>query len=245
MSRAYELDLYSIVEATRAATSTDDLFEFFHVAASAFGFQSSGFIVARAGTFDPLPGKHAPISHTFFDELMDVYIDKSTAKVDPLLVEGQKTMLPFHWFSMLERKLEKPSENFIHSLRAIGYQDGVVIPVHVPGGIIVNFNFATTTGQAELSPIEYVMLQNLSNQVYTRYQELQNQEPFDLPTLTARESEILHWAAMGKSNNDIADILSISAHTVDTLLRRVYAKLNVSSRIGAVLKGVSYGLIRP
>ena len=50
--------------------------------------------------------------------------------------------------------------------------------------------------------------------------------------------------AQGKSNGVIADILSISPGTVDTYLRRIFEKLDVTDRTSAAVKGVSMGLIR-
>jgi DNA-binding NarL/FixJ family response regulator len=47
------------------------------------------------------------------------------------------------------------------------------------------------------------------------------------------------------SNNYIAERLNISENTVDTMLRRVFAKLGVNNRISAVLRGIGSGLILP
>ena len=62
--------------------------------------------------------------------------------------------------------------------------------------------------------------------------------------LSLREVEILRWVAQGKSNGVIADILSISPGTVDTYLRRIFEKLDVTDRTSAAVKGVGMGLIR-
>ena len=64
-----------------------------------------------------------------------------------------------------------------------------------------------------------------------------------LPVLSAREAEVLTWAARGKSNAAIGEILGISAHTVDAHLRRIYLKLGVFDRISAALRGLGFGLI--
>lgn len=51
--------------------------------------------------------------------------------------------------------------------------------------------------------------------------------------LTAREAEVLCWAAKGKINRDIAAIVGASAATVKKHLERVYAKLGVETRTAA------------
>lgn len=65
------------------------------------------------------------------------------------------------------------------------------------------------------------------------------------PLLSARENEVIHWVARGKSNSVIGDILGCSAHTVDTHLRRIFAKLEVSDRISAAVRAVALGLTSP
>ncbi len=54
------------------------------------------------------------------------------------------------------------------------------------------------------------------------------------PTLTARELDILGQLAQGLGNRDIARALFISQATVKTHLGRIYDKLGVDTRAGAV-----------
>ncbi|MFE0422957.1 response regulator [Streptomyces sp. NPDC058953] len=54
------------------------------------------------------------------------------------------------------------------------------------------------------------------------------------PTLTDRETDILGQLARGLGNRDIARALFISEATVKTHLGRIYAKLGVDTRAGAV-----------
>jgi DNA-binding CsgD family transcriptional regulator len=51
--------------------------------------------------------------------------------------------------------------------------------------------------------------------------------------LTAREREVMQWVCAGKSNGEIATILTISAHTVKDHLKQVYIKLGVENRTAA------------
>ncbi len=54
--------------------------------------------------------------------------------------------------------------------------------------------------------------------------------------LTQREAEVLLWIAKGKANRDIADILGLSARTVNKHLEQIYVKLGVENRASAAVK---------
>lgn len=53
--------------------------------------------------------------------------------------------------------------------------------------------------------------------------------------LTRREAEILALVAVGDTNSEIADKLSISSNTVRTHLYNIFKKINVSNRLQATL----------
>ena len=59
----------------------------------------------------------------------------------------------------------------------------------------------------------------------------------DVP-LTAREREVLHWLAGGKTDKDIGEILAISPRTVHKHLQRIYEKLGVETRTAAVARAL-------
>jgi transcriptional regulator EpsA len=59
--------------------------------------------------------------------------------------------------------------------------------------------------------------------------------------LTERQLEILHWVKMGKTNNEIAQIVTISELTVKNHLQKVFQRLNVHNRAQAVAKIMSMG----
>jgi len=51
--------------------------------------------------------------------------------------------------------------------------------------------------------------------------------------LTARESQVLHWIAQGKTNREIAQILEMSPRTVNKHLEQIFPKLAVDNRTAA------------
>jgi DNA-binding NarL/FixJ family response regulator len=61
--------------------------------------------------------------------------------------------------------------------------------------------------------------------------------------LSDREKEILLLMTTGLIKKEIADKLTLSIHTVDTYLRRIYEKLEVNTRTGAVAKALKEGLV--
>lgn len=56
------------------------------------------------------------------------------------------------------------------------------------------------------------------------------------PGLSPREQEIVRMVAKGYGNKTIARVLDISCWTVGTYLRRIFAKLGVSTRAAMIVK---------
>ncbi|MFK7851515.1 MAG: response regulator [Akkermansiaceae bacterium] len=65
----------------------------------------------------------------------------------------------------------------------------------------------------------------------------------EVEALTAREEDVLKALVKGYSKKEIADELSISAHTVDMHLRSVYRKLHVRTQTEAVSKALRQGIV--
>ena len=79
-------------------------------------------------------------------------------------------------------------------------------------------------------------------------QPAEKQEPEREPgpaLLSAREAEVLRLVAMGFTYEEVAQRLRISRHTVLTFVRRIYAKLEVNSKMEAVNEARRKGLLGP
>ncbi len=66
--------------------------------------------------------------------------------------------------------------------------------------------------------------------------------PADIP-LTTREVEVLRLVAQGLTNNQIAQKLTISSHTVNTHVQAIYSKIGVTSRSEATRYAIQRHLI--
>ncbi len=74
-----------------------------------------------------------------------------------------------------------------------------------------------------------------------RKQEPPGAETSTTPELTARELEVLQLLTHGRSNRAIAEELCLSDRTVQAHLTSIFAKMQVSSRLEAVLAGIRRG----
>jgi DNA-binding NarL/FixJ family response regulator len=63
--------------------------------------------------------------------------------------------------------------------------------------------------------------------------------------LARRELEVLRLLARGKTNQEIAQILGLSALTVKTYVQRIIGKLGVSDRTQAAVRAAELGLLAP
>ena len=85
--------------------------------------------------------------------------------------------------------------------------------------------------------------QKLPVPIFQRATAKPKSEHKEIAELTRREREILACVANGLRNREIAEKLCISEQTVKTHLTRIFAKLDVNSRLGAAL--AFYGKDRP
>jgi two-component system, NarL family, response regulator NreC len=97
---------------------------------------------------------------------------------------------------------------------------------------------AVSAGKAFFSPtVSKILAEDYLRQVQQRGCE----DPYEL--LTARERELLQLVAELKSTKDIATLLGVSPHTVDTHRGNLMQKLNVHSIPELILYAVRRGII--
>src|ERR1039458_2289318 len=97
---------------------------------------------------------------------------------------------------------------------------------------------AVSEGKAFFSPaISKMLVEDYVRQMKERSVE----DSYDL--LTTREREILQLLAEGKSNKDVANILNLSPHTVETHRRNILQKLNLHSGAELILYAIRKGVI--
>ena len=139
--------------------------------------------------------------------------------------------------------------------RRIGIDHALAVPLHADGHWLVSF--VLNRSKRDFSDLEVAVLaqvRRVLGRLFDRGHLLERlrdahsgtssaTEPPSLAAslpLTWREREVLRWAAAGKTDRDIADILAISHRTVHKHLQRVYSKLGVETRTAAVMRAIAH-----
>lgn len=68
-------------------------------------------------------------------------------------------------------------------------------------------------------------------------------ELMQIAELTERELEVLTLITDGLNNQQIAEKMMVSIHTVKAHICSIFAKLKVNSRVQAAVKAVKFGLV--
>ncbi len=172
------------------------------------------------------------------------YTQKEYYKVDPITRLSLSRTRPFLWSEV--RELDKISDEekmYLYKLSQAVKGDGLAMPLYGPHGRngYAGLGFGDTS-QA-LSDFEISRLHWATQLGHQRYCELLFKKAPEEIKLSLREREILERVAFGDSSGDIANALAISRNTVDTYMRRLYVKLDVSDRVTAALRGLAIGVV--
>jgi DNA-binding NarL/FixJ family response regulator len=101
-------------------------------------------------------------------------------------------------------------------------------------------------GGSPISPriARHVLMRLAKGDVQTPDVERSSPAQIEGSALSVREVEVLNHITKGYTYEEIAQKMAISRHTVLTFVRRIYAKFEVNSKIEAINKARSRGLVQ-
>jgi LuxR family quorum-sensing system transcriptional regulator SinR len=175
------------------------------------------------------------------------YIASGYASLDPTLSVGARSVHPIDWAwpppgsGNVRSIFGEPSE------AQIG-RHGLTFPIRGPtDGLWAVFIATSDESHVEWYSRRQQLKKELAivaNYVHQRAYELQGQEtPVDLDGITSRELEALEWIAEGRSVEDTAMTMRISAAAVRAHLDSARHKLQAVNCAHAVTKAIRRGLI--
>jgi LuxR family quorum sensing-dependent transcriptional regulator len=175
---------------------------------------------------------------------IEIYNRGDFFRDDPFIQESDRRMESYLWTELESIQALTPRAREIYDAgRLFGWKEVIGIPIHGPAGY-QGFVALATTDVVTLQARDRTFLEMIAHAIHSRCRK---ETGFglspDLPRMTAREIECMKWVAVGKTNWEIGQVLSISASTVHFHVERAKKKLNKSTRTEAVAMLVLHGLI--
>jgi DNA-binding CsgD family transcriptional regulator len=166
---------------------------------------------------------------------------------DQIIQLGARALLPMDW-AQIPRRSADGEMRFGDGQQTWGDRQGLTIPIRGPTNSIWAL-FLVTSNESDAEWAERrrqrtTDLVHFAYYVHQRAYALHAQDaPIDLNAITKREIEALEWAAEGKTIEDIAILMRISAETVKAHLDSARYKLGALTRAHAVAKAIRAGLV--
>lgn len=178
------------------------------------------------------------------EDYTDHYIRNNLIERDPVVLELRTTLSPHTWDDVRKKTLSKSALRIIDEALEFDVRNGATVPIFRPSGslaVVSPCGREPDVSPRAMAAIEMISI--LSFQALRRARASSFRDKRDTPPLTNREREVLKWVAVGKSDDEIATILSIGRQTVLTHLGNAKRKLNASRRTYAVIQALRYGEI--
>ncbi|WP_394689311.1 LuxR C-terminal-related transcriptional regulator [Hoeflea sp.] len=121
-----------------------------------------------------------------------------------------------------------------------GSKSAVVVPLHTAGG--KRFGLILLRNRARPLHREVALIAYDASIVFQRYFEVVLSLD-SISGLSRREIQIVSWTSEGKTSSEIAIILGLSEHTVNSYIAAILRKLGVVNRAQMVASALRNGLI--
>jgi DNA-binding CsgD family transcriptional regulator len=186
--------------------------------------------------------------------------------IDPALARVRRTNTPFHWGELkLPEKIGRkrpPEVKMMDAAREHGFRQGFVVPLHYRDRRGAMHSSSTVFFWEDEARWFHKLFSHHRHELHLimiywvqRAMEVVDRDQRNAPPvlsltngcahvqLTAREKEVLAWAARGKTVADTAQILGSSPETVEGFVKQALRKLDAVNKTHGVAKSIALGLI--
>lgn len=241
-------DFENFVINSSSAKTADELFEHFITSVKRHGYDRIIFSIVNDQDLSP-EGKSLGVCNNYPEDWQKYYLEKRFDQIDPVIRYGGMATEGFKWDDIAKKlDLTAKQTSLLEQGKEAGLNNGILIPLRGPRAQLSGFGLASSDKIDACNP-HIDLINAYCQQFFLCYKRLfaipKTEEKQSGLSLTPKETLILTWAASGKTDEDIATILNLSRHTVDTHMRHVFRKLDVTNRIQAVVKAIMEGIITP
>jgi len=191
----------------------------------------------------------AVVLHNYPEAWSRTFIERKLHAVDPVLQYAERALVPFMWDTPEFLCQVTPLQmGILAEATDLGIERGFTIPIHLPwtmGSLRASCSLIPDSDAVE--PRHFYAAQLMAMYLYAAASRGKAPMKSGIQKrLSQRERQCLEYAARGKSDWEIGQLLSISEHTAHAYIEHCKQKLGVSTRIQAVIhalesRQVSFG----
>lgn len=208
------------------------------------GFGVDAVIAALLPTGPTLAGfnRQFLVMESVPDEWRQRYLHRRYAVHDPIVAHTLRQQTGFAWSDPeISAELSPAARQVMNEAVEFRLCDGYTVPLTTIEGEFGGMSFAG--GCLEIAPEHRGMLTLIASYAFGHALLVRGQPTEKTVKLSPRERETLQWAAEGKTDWEIGEIMGISEHGVDSNLRCVRAKLKTRNRAQSVAEGFRLGIL--
>ena len=193
----------------------------------------------------PMP--RIAISHNVPSGWHEYYRRQGYHRDDPVVKTALAGGSVFTGEQALDAFRSPTAERMIAEATEFGIPGHVLMSLWFAPGVMLGTTLCLPSADINLDATTKLTLKTGLFVFYARHHELKAAAPIaaEAPQLTPRERDVLHWVALGKTKEEIAELLYVSVSCVKRHCENAYLKLGVNNLASAVARAMSYGLINP
>ena len=183
---------------------------------------------------------------TYSDEWKAKYLEEQFLRIDPVIAGCYQRFHPvdwkrLNWSSKAARQFRQVASSY-----GVGNQ-GFSVPIRGPNGQFALFTINHTCDDAEWAAFteihrrELILIAHFFNEKALEFEP--NRTPENGQTLSPREVDAMTLLAIGHNRAQVANMLSISEHTLRVYIESARFKLGALNTTHAVARAMSRGLI--
>jgi len=236
-------DFFDLIDQLSRATRIDAASDTLRRLLSDWGLHNTAYV----GFNMPTPTCERPlVTATYSAEWQKHYAQKAYIDIDPIVRAGFGGILPIDW-SEIDRSDPVVRKFFGEAQELDVGSQGLSLPMRGRHGEFGLFCVTWNGEVDEWRKIKEALLRDLMVVAWNFHAAALrscgvrlNEKKIRLPP---REASCLRWKALGKTDEDIARILSISPYTVRFHLEAARSRLNTTNTTHTVAKALALGLI--
>ena len=191
---------------------------------------------------------HAMISN-FPEAWLVKYKQEKLYQEDPIIKHARKSITPFSWFDDNQNKFEDIKQLEIDISKQKKVVTGYTFTLHDHLNNFAALSVCDVESKCEFRALLDKLEDKLQMTLIEIHQQVvallseQMRESLKPVQLTEREKEVLHWACMGKTYEEISIILGIKHVTVKYHTANLCKKISASNIKHAIIKYTELSLI--